>query len=403
LATPTTVALRNQINAAQALGQVPENDFVYFYAMGHMFNEYPVGQLYNFGAQQRACAEVHPTSRIVYGPNAYHPLIGVLFRPFARLTYLLAYELWLFISLGLYLAGLSLFVRDHYPNEFLKRSLILCFALAFYPFFWDLTGGQVATIGFFVIAAAFREEARKRYFLSGVILSVCLYKPTLLTLLLPMLLVTKRYYTIVGFLSGGVVTTGLVTAVQGVALWPGYVRTLLSFGSEAVKAHSFKILWYYVDLATFSALIPGGRSWPGKLMFASVAAVLAFELFRAWRRSAGASAEHAKLIWAATLTWTLTLNVYVPIYDAVLIVLSAISTDGLLTAWNARRLRSQFRLLYAATFICSWFTVPVAHNTKFQMITVMLALIGVLQLITLRRVSKGELPLPEATPALVLS
>jgi len=43
------------------------------------------------------------------------------------------------------------------------------------------------------------------------------------------------------------------------------------------------------------------------------------------------------LVWAATLTWTLVLNLYVPIYDSVLVVLSVIATAGVVKHFPEKR------------------------------------------------------------------
>ncbi len=140
-------------------------------------------------------------------------------------------------------------------------------------------------VGFFAVAVAFCEQDRQRPVLSGLALSVCLYKPTLLLLFLPMLLITRSYRTLGGFVAGGLALTGIATAIQGIGVWPGYVRMLFSFGSAALRTRGYKVLTLYVDLSTFSALLLCGRSWPALLVFVIAARCAAFSLFRLAKRS----------------------------------------------------------------------------------------------------------------------
>ena len=83
-------------------------DFVYFYSMGRMLNEYPLDRLYDYELQKRICTEVHPLTSGAYGPIPYPPYVGILFQPLARMSYPAAYLLWLCVSLILYIAGLRM-------------------------------------------------------------------------------------------------------------------------------------------------------------------------------------------------------------------------------------------------------------------------------------------------------
>lgn len=74
--------------------------------MGHMFNEYPAEQLYNYESQQKVLIGLRPESASIYTRNPYPPFVGILFRPFARMPYATALLLWSSISFSLYIAGL---------------------------------------------------------------------------------------------------------------------------------------------------------------------------------------------------------------------------------------------------------------------------------------------------------
>ncbi len=386
LAAPLATAIKDKIQSGRSLQEA--RDFIFFYSMGRMLNQYPPSRLYDFELQKQVATEVRPLKAgQEYGPNPYPPFVGLLFRPFARLPFSTAYPLWLAVSFSLYIAGLSLAAGSFFPNDLLRRSLIFCFALCFSPFPWIMMGGQIPTIGFIGLALAFREENRERPVLSGLGLSLCLYKPTLLVLILPMLLVTRRYKTLMGFAGGGALLAGLATAVEGVSVWSGYLRMLLSFGAAAANTNGYRKLPTYIDLSAFSSLLPGGRSWLGGAIILGCACLAAFSLVRAWWKYRGAGKQATILVWAATLTWTLILNLYVPIYDSILAVIGVIATAAVLQGLPDARLRRQFTLVWSLILATSWLTLQVAEATGFQIFTVLFALLGTLQLAALRSVA----------------
>src|SRR5580698_7000213 len=181
LAAPLTMETISRVQKGRLLQE--EKDFVFFYAMGRMLNEYPPSQLYDFELQKKVDTEIHPLKAgREYTPNPYPPFVALLFRPFARLPFSTAYPLWLSITFSLYIVGLALAAGGFFPNDLVRRSLTFCAAYTFVPFWWIMMGGQIPIIGFIGAAVAFREENRGRAFLSGMGLSLCLYKPTLLVL-----------------------------------------------------------------------------------------------------------------------------------------------------------------------------------------------------------------------------
>ncbi len=384
LVAPLCVVLILQGRTASAAMQNPEVDFVYLYSMGRMLNQYPPDQLYDFPLQKKTLQEVHPLKSGAYGAIPYAPYIGVLFRSFALLPYSTAYRLWVAVSFLLYLAGVTLITALFFSDDPWRRSLVFCFALSYYPFInWTLLSGHISTIGFLAFAAVFYYEARVRPVAAGVALSICTYKPTLLVLALPMLLLSRRFRTLAGFAAGAAAIALVTTAIEGFAIWSGYLGMLFSFGRGAatVEGHSFKQLWKYVDAASFLSAIPHPLFWPVVAVSVPAGAWIAYRLLRLWWQSP----KPAVLVWAATLTWTMVLNVYVPIYDSILVVLSAITTAGILRRHPSQRLRFIFTVLWLATLLASWRSLDIAEATGFQLLTVLFACLGSLQFALFRR------------------
>ena len=114
-------------------------------------------------------------------------------------------------SFVLYIAGIATAVKAALPRDPLKGSLIFCFALASPLFlYFNLTVGQLATVAVFSAGFAIYLEKRSMLFFSGMALSILTYKPTLLLLIVPMLLLTRRFRTFFGF------AVGTICAIPGI-------------------------------------------------------------------------------------------------------------------------------------------------------------------------------------------
>lgn len=374
----------------------PDGDFAGFYALGRILNIHPMGDLYNYELQKEVCNQVHARSG-AYGLLPYPPFVGMFFQPFALLPYAAAYVLWLVVTFVLYAAGLQLLLDRFFPLDPVRRSLLFCFAFAYFPFLIDTAAsGQLSAVGFFALAVALCQDDAGHPFLSGLALSLCLYKPTLLVLLVPMLLVTRRFRSLLGFAAGAAVLVALPTAVGGIGVWAAFLRTLVSFGKTAggAETSTVLILVKYVDLTSFSAFVRGGRSWPGlAILFLGVAAAVVF-LLRVWLQSPRQGKPFNALVWAATITWTLLLNVYVPMYDSILIVLALIVTAASLRQIPPGGLHRSFTLLWILILAGSWFSGWLDGRTGVQLLTLLFAALGVFEFSALGRLAHPPRPGP---------
>jgi hypothetical protein len=368
----------------------PDADFAGFYSLGRILNEHSPRDLYNYELQKQICQEVHPRKG-AYGPLPYPPFVGLFFRPFTLLPYWAAYTLWLIVSLVLYAFGLGLMIERFFPQEPLARSLLFALAFSYCPFIaYTAANGQLAAVGFFALALALREDDAGRPLRSGLALCLCLFKPTMLILILPMLLFSRRFKAILGFAAGTVVLFLITSAFEGFGVWPDFIRTIQSFGSSSVgvKNPSFLPLAMYVDLTSFSSHIRGGRSWLGLFVILGCGSLALAYLVRFWLRARTGGRLYNNLLWAATLTWTLLINVYVPIYDSILVVLSVLMTAGVFQRLTKQSIYRWFTINWILILICSWFSVPLSRITGVQLLTLLFAVLGVLQLIALGRFAR---------------
>jgi len=358
---------------SQSFRRSEPRDFLYFYAAGRILNEYPAERLYDYGLQKTILQQLLPMRPGAWGSFAYPPWVALLFRPLAALSYWTAYRLWTIATLVLYLSGLRLLLSRFIGKDRLAQSILCCYALSFWFFIsWMLLGGQISAIGFFGMALAICLHDAGRGYSSGLALSLCLYKPTLLILVLPMLLVARCYKTLAGFGFGAGGIVGIATLIEGRALWLVYPRVLMGYA----RYRSFLPLYNYVDIGAFSLTI--GRKAP-LLEAVAVAGACAAALYLAWlwfeARRWGEQVPVAWL-WAVTLTWTLVLNVYVPIYDCGLAIIAIVVTAPILLR-DAPRI---FIALCALLLVSSYVTTLMATRFDFQAITVLLAALGTLQL-----------------------
>jgi Glycosyltransferase family 87 len=376
------------------------SDFVYLYGVGQIAREYPAASIYDSALQHQVFLSIQPPRNGTYGPSPYPPFVAMFFAPFTYVSFETAYYLWLGISLALYLFGIRAAAESVFPAEWLKTSLIICFALAFYPFiFGTLLNGQLATIAVCAVGVAIYQERLGNLFRSGLALALLSYKPTLLLLVVPMLLLTRRFRTLLGFTTGaGTLILG-ATAFAGTRIWPVYMRMLRDFGRvTGVRGTSHLQLWKYLDLNSAFAAIPDGGSVLGMtLLIFSIGAISAILAVLLWK-SVLCGRPVQWLAWAATLTWTLLLNVYVPIYDSVLVTIAIVLTLGALRELGWSIAAEWITFLAIILFAVSWETESLAEIHGLQLLTIMLAAVGSAQLLLLHRAMRQTLPQPVASP-----
>src|SRR6185437_15302376 len=145
-----------------------------------------------------------------------------------------------------------------------------------------------------------------------------------LLFILPMTLVTRRFRMFAGFCTGAAALFAASTLFAGPRIWPAYIRFLQTFaGTAGIHGASSVKRWEYVDFNAVSYSIPGARTSLGLAIVACLLAGVALWLVILWRRSTATNAATQNMVWAVTLTWTLLINVYVPVYDTLLIAVAA--------------------------------------------------------------------------------
>ncbi len=391
LLVPICVVTVIQARRGTGLVRRLHSDFVYFYGDGQIGAQSP-GRLYDYPLQQKVFSSIYPAHEGVYGPSPYPPFVALFFRPFSRISFEAAYGLWFGLSLALYLLGIGAELRLAYPGEGLKQSLVYCFAVGCYPFlFSTLINAQLSAVAVCAVSLAIYEETRGRLFTSGLALALMSYKPTLLVAIVPMLLLSRRFRTAAGFALGVGVLSASSTLFAGIGIWQKYYEFLRSFSRLTGFGGASPLqLWKYIDLSSLFAAATGRSNGAGKAAVLAAFAVVAIALAILLSRSARKSEPVQWLAWASTLTWTLLLNIYVPIYDSVLAVVAVILTLGALRKLQWRIASEWIVLLAVVAFAVSWKTVSFAQAHHVQLLSIVLLLLGAAQMWLLWRAIERE-------------
>jgi hypothetical protein len=367
------------------------SDFVYFYGIGQIVNHYPAASLYDYALQHKTFDALYFSPGYVYGPSPYPPFVALFFSPFARIPFRVAFFLWTGLSILLYAVGITAAYKSVMSWERIKVSLILCFSLAFYPFFWGIfVNGQLSAIAVCAVGVALYLERRSKLMLSGLALSMLAYKPTLLLLIVPMLLLTRRFRTLGGFMTGIAALALVSTGFGGIQIWFAYARFLALFGRAAgLQGQRTVQLWKFVDIGSCVQAVEGGRSGLALAFLIPVITIVAGALaLLLWKSARGGRAQQS-LAWAATLTWTLLLNVYVPMYDSILVAVALVLTLGAVENMHWSGATRWMTLMCLAIFAVSWVTYSIAMKHGVQLLSITLAGLGFAQLYLLYRANRA--------------
>jgi len=192
------------------------------------------------------------------------------------------------------------------------------------------------------------------------------------------------------------VLASIATAgMNGFWLWIQRLRafSLYATSNEAILRRS-----KYVDLNSFFSILLGGNSIARGI--ATVATAAAFLILAwSWLRSRHLSHEFQRYLWAATLTWTLMINIYVPVYDTILLVPIAALLARSLAGWSKQQQRA-LQIWLIALWLIPWLTQSWADYLRLQILTLALAGFGSWALTLVRARSASPLSVPQESAVL---
>jgi hypothetical protein len=235
---------------------------------------------------------------------------------------------------------------------------------------------------------------------SGFALGLTLYKPTLLPIVFLMLLVSRRWRMLAGTFCGGLAILAASVAATG---WIGlrqYFHVLSTYGRQAAGSEAFFRTWKFVDLNSFTKLLLGQQTgWAAVCLLIVIALIAAPLAYRLWRGSASGLSLRADA-WASAIAGSLVVNLYVGVYDTVLLVPAiwliaeaalAQKTPTITLPRSTTRLSSSkfgggnngnaVRMLLIVAFVAPWFSQSLAMHIGLQPFTLVIAAVAAFPLV----------------------
>ncbi len=374
------------------MGRPMGSDFVEFYAAGKLANQHQPSLIYDIPEFSRLQHEVVPemaaTQMHVFG---YPPVVSQLFRPFALLPYRWAYCAWLVFSLTIYASSLSLLFRTLLRESYRRTAFLLALSAPMYTLeTW--IGGQLSVIGFFAVVLFLCCFEKRRPVLAGLALGLATYKPSLIAIPAAVMVLGGCWRMLAGLsASSALMMLGSIATAGVDGLWVWIMR-LRVFSLYATSNVAILRRTKYVDLNSFFTVLLGASSVERAIATVATSAVFLILAWNWWRaRREGHNVQ--RYLWAATLTWTMMINIYVPVYDTILLVPAAALVACSL-AGRSQREQMSMQVWVLALWLVPWLTQSWADYLRLQILTLVLAAFGYWALHLARASSVSEVSLP---------
>lgn len=358
-------------------------DFAGFYVAAQLLSEGHVDRLYDRELHATYYHQLFPkipADEVI--PYVHPPFVASFFRSLVWLEYDYAALIWLIISLVLYLTGLRTMLLACPKLKRRDYWLVILLALSFEPFLFECwLGGQLSAIAFLSYALTFVFYQRNRPVLAGIALGICFYKPTMVILIIPLLLIARQWKVLLGMAltgSGLLIFSLLTTGWDANA---GYVRVLLEFRQSTTSQEQLAIrLWKYVDFNHFYRLLLGISIYQRIAFLMTSGIVTLLLLIPGWWKWPGHFEKQAKL-WSVTLCLIPLINLYVGVYDSILVVLAVIIMTECILSEDQNTSGLLFRTGWAywllVLVVVPWFSQYVAKSAGIQVYSLLLFFLAI--------------------------
>ena len=360
------------------LGTTLGGDFPCFYIAGGLVRQGHADQLYDLGLQDQIFHSQFPKEDpAVSLPYVYPPAVAAVLSGLSAFSYPKATAIWAGISFALYGGGVWLLMLSCRELSSRARFLAVMLSLSFEPFLIEcLHGGQLSVVAFAAVSLAIYLGRRGDAFASGMSLGICAYKPTLMVILLPAMVLGRRWVLALGVLAMMAIGALASWATVGTSGCLIFVERMRQYARVTASGEGFR-LFKFVDISAFVKLVTHQPSAPGWTVSLPLMIAVIFGAGILWRRNrrmdsaSGNGAASLSLCLAATLAC----NLYVGIYDSILIV----PAIWLLVNEQYDRfgtVKPAMRWLIAAVAIGPWITQPMAQLLGVQIYTLILLASG---------------------------
>jgi len=306
-------------------GNIKFQDFLQFYISARLINQGRSSQLFDQHVADQAMHVIVREPTRVQLPTVYGPQVGLLFTPFAKLSFQAAARLWIALSLLAVAACLYLLWRSCPALRPYASTVAIC-TLAFPPLFHFFVRGQISALLLLCFSAAFLAFRADRDWRAGIALGCLVFKPQFLVAIPLILLLARAWKPLAGLILSAAGQLALTTIYFGSAVTRAYFDTMLhtarwlgvsEIGPAHIQMHSLRSFW--------TLLVP----WPTVALALYIATSIAAIAIAAavWKSSPALALRFSALVLASVLV-----NPHLFIYD--LLVLAPVFL--LLVDWMLR-------------------------------------------------------------------
>ena len=386
-----------QVSAPLAAGGVFRtryfgSDFAEFYIAGEILNQHGAGALYDLDLQTRLFHALDPGNHDAALWYVCAPYLAQIFRPFALLSFCAAYAAWMIAAILIYGIGVGALspLLASLPKPYRRAAVLL--GLTFVPVaLWSLVGGQIGVIAFAIIAWCVRLDLSGKQLAAGATLALCCYKPTLLLLFGPFLLLRMNFRFLLGFAAGlsGLLAVSLFASTKAVVDWFGLISIYGRFASQGSTA--WPDAWpLLIDVNHFVRRIYASDARISVFFAAATFIGVIALLARYWRRFDAATLEERQLTWAVTITSSLLANLYVTAYDSASLVAGAVLTAAVVWQHGTEASTGRFYAIVTAVYLTALIPAPVIAFLRVHLYTLAIAALAAFQYRLLSRLSKAR-------------
>lgn len=291
-------------------------DFVLYYSGAKIVNDGNGAQLYDLEVQreyQKEFGSGYKDWDLPFNHPAYELLPLLIL---AKFSFPVAHALWAAINillLALILVRLFPFVE---PTH---RILVALMLFAFFPTITALKMGQDSVITAFLLVETFVSLKRKRYAIAGGLLALGLYKPQFVLPLVGIFLLHRRWSSIFGFLSTGLLLGAISLAMVG---WDGLMGLLSLWLPMIQRGH---VVW--PELMTnlrglvYTTLHLGGLTEATNVLTLGLSILTYVLTLQLWPRNAEEQNELFNLRFALAVVMTALVSFHLYSYDGTLLAI----------------------------------------------------------------------------------
>lgn len=291
-------------------------DFVLYYSGAKVLNDGNGAQLYDLEVQREYQKEFGVANQNRDLPFNHPPYELLALLILAKFSFPVAHALWAAINillLAVILVRLFRFVEAKH------RILFALMLFAYFPTITALKMGQDSVITTFLLVETFVSLKRKRYAIAGSLLALGLYKPQFVLPLVGIFLLHRRWSSIFGFLSTGLLLGAISLAMVG---WDGMIGLLSLWLPMIRRGH---VVW--PELMTnlrglvYLILDLGGLSRATNILTLGLSLLAYVITLHLWPRSADEWNELFDLRFALAVVMTALVSFHLYSYDGTLLAI----------------------------------------------------------------------------------